>query len=65
MQNYGFNVKDEAENFENDEKLSYFHKILNSKGIFDSEGDWVRCPNCGTGLHYYNGVKTCPECGPV
>ena len=36
--------------------------IMNSPGLFDDEGEWVRCPICGMGLHDYNGTPTCPDC---
>ena len=48
-----------------DENLIMFQKIINSPGVFNDEGEYIRCPNCGHGLHYYNGVKTCPECGAI
>lgn len=50
---------------EYDEDTRTFAEIVNSPGVFDDEGEYIRCPNCGHGLHYYNGVKTCPECGPI
>ena len=48
-----------------DENVIMFQKIVNSPGVFDDKGESVRCPNCGHGLHYYNGVETCPECGSI
>lgn len=50
---------------EPDEEMILFQEIINSPGVYDDDGEYVRCPNCGHGLHYYNGVKTCPECGPL
>ena len=48
-----------------DESLKMFHEVVNSPGVYDDEGEYIRCPNCGHGLHYYNGIKTCPECGSI
>ena len=48
-----------------DEQTIMFQNIVNSPGVYDDDGEYIRCPNCGHGLHYYNGVKTCPECGPL
>lgn len=48
---------------EPDEKLIKFHEILDNPGVFDDNGEYIRCPICGHGLHYYNGVPTCPNCG--
>ena len=48
-----------------DENLIMFQEIVSSPGVYDEEGEYIRCPNCGHGLHYYNGVKTCPRCGPM
>lgn len=56
---------EELEEEEPDEALIMFQKVVNSPGVFDDEGEYVRCPNCGHGLHYYDGVETCPECGVV
>ena len=50
---------------EYDEDEIYFSNVVRSPGVFDDDGEYVRCPNCGTGLHYYNGEKTCPKCGPI
>lgn len=50
---------------EPDDKLTMFHNVLSSPGVYDDEGEYIRCPNCGHGLHYCDGVKTCPECGPI
>lgn len=47
-----------------DEELQ-FMRYMDSPGIFDDEGEWVRCPICGMGVHNYKGTKTCPNCGPV
>ena len=48
-----------------DESLVMFHNIVSSPGVYDEDGEYIRCPNCGHGLHFYNGVRTCPQCGPV
>lgn len=48
-----------------DSSLVMFRKIVNSPGVFNEDGEYVRCPNCDHGLHYYNGVMTCPECGSI
>jgi hypothetical protein len=54
--------EDENESFEPDEKLLKFIEVRDSPGIFDDEGEWVRCPICGTGLHDFHGTPTCPNC---
>ncbi len=38
------------------------HELLSCPGVYDSEGEYIRCPVCGMGLRYYNGEPTCPEC---
>ena len=48
-----------------DERTRLFQEVVNSPGVYDDEGEHIRCPNCGHGLHCYNGVKTCPESGPM
>ncbi len=50
---------------ETDESIRIFQEVVNSPGVYDDDGEYIRCPNCGHGLHYYNGVKTCPECGSM
>ncbi len=55
---------DEAEEEDLDESIIMFQRVVNSPGVYDDDGEYIRCPNCGHGLHYYNGVETCPECGP-
>lgn len=63
---YDFEDEEEdEEDTELDESTIQFIKVLNTPGIFDDEGEWVRCPICGTGLHVYDGTKTCPRCGPI
>ena len=57
--------EEEEETYEIDEKTRRFIQIRDCPGIFDDEGEWVRCPICGTGLHNCDGVHTCPNCGPV
>ncbi len=58
-------IETDEEIEEPDEHMKMFLKILHNPGVFDDRGEYVRCPNCGHGLHYYNGVKACPECGPI
>ena len=48
-----------------DESVKMAHEVIFSPGVYDDEGEYIRCPNCGSGLHYYNGVKTCPYCGSM
>lgn len=45
-----------------DDRVIMFQKIVSGPGVYDDEGEYIRCQNCGHGLHYYNGVPTCPEC---
>ena len=61
----GFEDEDEDEVYEIDEESLKFIRIVNCPGIFDDEGEYVRCPTCGCGLHNDNGTTTCPRCGPV
>ena len=58
-------IETDEELEEPDENLIFFQNVVNSPGVFDDEGEYERCPNCGHGLHYYNGVKTCPKCGSM
>ncbi len=58
-------IETDEELEEPDENLIFFQNVVNSPGVFDEEGEYERCPNCGHGLHYYNGVKTCPKCGSM
>lgn len=58
-------IETDEEVEELDEDIVKFQNVVNSPGVFDEEGEYERCPSCGHGLHYYNGVKTCPECGAV
>lgn len=53
------------EDYVEDEKMKKFHRLLDCPGVYDEDGDFVRCPKCGMGLRDDNGVITCPECGPV
>ena len=48
-----------------DERTLEFNRIINCPGVFDEEGEYIRCPICGHGLHNDNGTITCPECSPV
>lgn len=57
--------EDEDEDYVEDEKMKEFHRLLDCPGVYDEDGEFVRCPNCGMGLRDDNGVITCPECGPV
>ena len=41
------------------------HIISNYSGVFDNDGEYIRCPYCGTGLRDVDGTTTCPKCGPV
>lgn len=56
VEDFGVSVSDMSEK----EKKQAL--IMNSPGIFDDNGEWVRCPICGMGLHDYNGTPTCPDC---
>lgn len=56
---------EEDDVIEMDEESLRFSSIVNSPGVFDDEGEYVRCPNCGHGLHKFNGTITCPQCGPI
>lgn len=47
---------------EPDEFLLLFREIVSCPGVYDDEDEYIRCPVCGHGLHYYNGVATCPSC---
>lgn len=58
-------IETDEEVEELDDRTKMFQAVVNSPGVFDDEGEYVRCPNCDHGLHFYNGVRTCPECGPV
>ncbi len=58
-------IETDEEVEEPDEDLIRFREIVNSPGVYDDEGEYIRCPNCGCGLHYFNGVRTCPECGSM
>ncbi|MCR5835753.1 MAG: hypothetical protein K6G88_04540 [Lachnospiraceae bacterium] len=58
-------IETDEEEEELDDEMKRFNEIVNSQGVFDEYGEYVRCRNCGYGLHYYKGVKTCPKCGPV
>lgn len=53
------------EDYVEDEKMKEFHRLLDCPGVYDEDGEFERCPNCGMGLRDDNGVITCPECGPV
>ena len=53
------------EDYEIDEESLRFSRIVNCPGVFDDDGEYVRCPVCGHGLHDDNGTITCPQCGPV
>lgn len=57
--------EDEDEDYEIDEESLRFSRIVNCPGVFDDDGEYVRCPVCGHGLHDDNGTITCPQCGPV
>ena len=66
---YDPDIRPEYEIIETDEEVEelddstvMFHKIISCPGVYDDEGEFVRCKKCGTGLRYYNGVKTCPNC---
>ena len=58
-------IETDEEMEEPDEKLIMFQKIVSGLPVYDDNDEYERCPNCGHGLHYYNGVKACPECGPI
>ena len=47
------------------EEEKRWSRTMLSPGIFDDEGEWVKCPNCGMGIHDVDGTRTCPFCGPV
>ena len=57
--------EDEDEVYEMDEDTLRFRRILDCPGVYDDEGEFVRCPICGHGLRNDNGTITCPRCGPV
>ena len=59
------NFEDEEKVYEMTEEVLRFNRIVNCPGVFDVEGEYVRCPICGHGLHDDNGTITCPECGPI
>lgn len=55
-------IETDEEVEEPDESLLLFREIISGPGVYDDEGEYIRCPACGQGLHYYNGVATCPSC---
>ena len=57
--------EEEDEVCETDAEILKFNRIINCPGVFDDEGEYVRCPACGHGLHNDNGTIICPQCGPV
>lgn len=61
----GDDFEDEDEVYEIDEETLRFHRMLDCPGVYDDEGEFVRCSICGTGLRNDNGTITCPRCGPV
>lgn len=59
-------VKTDEEVEELDDDIILFQKIINEgSGVFDDDGEYIRCPQCGHGLYRYKGIITCPNCGPV
>lgn len=60
--------EDYEEETEDEEEISEenkrFFEIVSCAGVYDEEDEYIRCPTCGCGLHMYNGIPTCPKCGP-
>lgn len=60
---YEYEDEDEEETNETyDKELRIYRIISNYPGVYDDEGEYIRCPICGMGLRNVNGTITCPDC---